>query len=113
MEALSSPQATPNPYVYWLRWIMLFLVVAFLFYFFKTEKQRSVDAKTRLWRRFLHIHSELFEHLTDTEKSEMFSVYKTTVLNAELFKNVDLEAKNASPLSSSKRKTKKVTFNLA
>ena len=111
MGAFNNFEPSFKPLIFWVRWVLLGFVVTCLVYFFKTEKQRNIDVKTRLWRRFLFTNNELFEHLTDSEKSEMFKVYDTTVINAELFKSKNLETKMEASSTIMKKNTKRVTFN--
>ena len=112
MDVFDKSDFTYKPFLYWIRWILLGLIVTYLIYFFQTDKHRRIDVKTRLWRRFLHINNELFEHLTDSEKTEMFKVHDTTVRNAELFKNGYSDVMTSQTQNVSKIGSKKVTFNL-
>jgi len=95
-------------FIYWFRWILLAVFLGYLVCSFQAKKQKKLDLKTRLWRRFVFTNSELFNYLDEDEKVEMYRVYDTTVKNAALFQN----AKNAEMTPRIKKKTKRVSFQL-
>jgi len=113
MENLHGNEISQKSFVYWFKWILAAIFVFYLVCFFQQKKQKKLDLRTRLWRRFVFTNNELFNYLDDNEKSEMYKVYDTTVKNAVLFQKGNLNAKNTpeSP-SKNKKKTKRVSFQL-
>ena len=98
-------------FIYWFRWILLAVFIGYLVCSFQSKKQKKLDLKSRLWRRFVFTNSELFTYLDEEEKVEMYKVYDTTVKNAALFQNAK-SLKNAEMPQRTKKKTKRVSFQL-
>jgi len=111
METGPNFDTSYKSFIYWFRWILVAVFVGYLIYSFQAKKQKKLDLKTRLWRRFVFTNSELFNYLDDDEKVEMFKVYDTTVKNAALFQNAKA-IKNAELTQRTKKKTKRVSFQL-
>lgn len=112
MEDYASNDNLSQSPIYWLRWLFLVSMIVYFIFSFRGRKQKKPDLKTRLWRRFIMANGEILQHLNDDEKSEMLTVYNTTVQNAELFQ----KSKSAIILNGSRVKernrSKKVTFQL-
>jgi hypothetical protein len=93
-----------------VKWILIGLFVLHFFCLFDKKKgAKTSDIKTRMWRKFQYVNAELIPHLDHEEKKSMVEVLKTTLANAELFKNKDKRISHSD--SPRKRSAKKVTFN--
>lgn len=112
MENLHGSELSQKTYMYWFKWILAAIFMIYLVCFFQTKRQKKLDIRTRLWRRFVFTNNELLHHLDENEKNELWKVYDTTVKNAVLFQKGSMNAKNIESPTKAKKKTKRVSFQL-
>jgi hypothetical protein len=98
---------TIAPYAKWV--LIIFVVVHIFCLIDKKRNGKLPDIRTRMFRKFQYVNSELFGHLDSQEKKDMLDVLKTTLSNAELFSTK--ESRTHITDSGRKKSAKKVRFN--